>query len=48
MKLKNIKTNKEYLIIAFITLEKDSKNFKLFDIRELGDYILTDEDGENS
>ena len=40
MKLKNTKTNKEFIIMAFITIDKDSKEFKLLDIRELKDYIL--------
>ena len=43
MKLKNTKTNKEFLVIAFITLEKETKDLKLFDIRDLDDYILTEE-----
>ena len=42
MKLKNIKNNKEFIIMAFITIDKDTKNFKLLDIRDLKDYVLTD------
>lgn len=47
MKLKNTKTNKEYVIIAFLTIT-DKKDFKLFDIRELEDYILTEENGTSN
>jgi len=42
MKLKNIKTNEEYIILAFITLN-EKKDLKLLDIRELKDYILENE-----
>ena len=43
MKLINEKTKKEYVIIAFLTIT-DKKDFKLFDIRELKDYILKEND----
>lgn len=40
MKLK--KGKKEFIILAFICVNKDKKEFKLFDIRDLEGYTLTD------
>lgn len=40
MKLK--KGEKEYIILAFICVDKNKKDFKLLDIRNLKGYILTD------
>lgn len=42
MKLINEKTKKEYLVLAFITIDQEDKKFKTLDIRNLKDYILTD------
>lgn len=41
MKLKNSK-GKEYIVIAFICIS-DKKEFKILDIRDLKDYILTND-----
>ena len=41
MKLKNTENNKEYVVIAFLTISED-KDIKFFDIREMEDYVLTE------
>lgn len=40
MKLK--KGKKEFVILAFICVDKTKKEFKIFDIRKLEGYTLTD------
>ena len=45
MKLKNTKTNKEHVIIGFLCISKQNK-INFFDIRELEDYILENEDND--
>lgn len=41
MKLKDTKTKREYVIIAFLTISEE-KDIKFFDMRELEDYVLTE------
>lgn len=41
MKLK--KNKKEYVVMAFICIDKNKKDFRLFDIRNLEGFILTDD-----